>query len=81
MLVALIGTRMDVVALIYSVWLCILFAATRDKQKQLWPLFQWFVFSLIPIQYIAVIGIPPYLCIGQFNFTIRLNKKNYFFYS
>ncbi|XP_037048036.1 piezo-type mechanosensitive ion channel component isoform X2 [Bradysia coprophila] len=63
MLVALIGSRMDIVALIYSVWLCILFAATRCQQKNLWPLFQWFVFTLIPIQYIAVIGLPPFLCV------------------
>lgn len=64
MLVALIGTRMDIVALIYSIWLCILFAATRSQQKQLWPFFQWFIFALIPIQYVAVIGIPPFLCVG-----------------
>lgn len=64
MLVALIGTRMDVVALMYTVWLCALFVATREKQKQLWPFFQWFIFALIPIQYISVIGIPPFVCVG-----------------
>lgn len=64
MVVALIGTRMDVVAVIYSVWLCILFVATRDKQKQIWLFFQWFIFALIPVQYLAFVGIPPFLCFG-----------------
>lgn len=65
MLVVLIGTRLDVVALMYSIWLCVLFAASREKQKQLWPFFQWFIFALISIQYISIIGLPPYLCVGK----------------
>lgn len=65
MLVILIGTLMDVIALIYSVWLCVLFGVTREKQKQIWPIFQWFIFALILIQYIAFIGIPPHFCVGM----------------
>lgn len=65
MLVVLIGTRLDVVALIYSIWLCVLFSSSREKQKQLWPFFQWFIFAFISIQYISIIGLPPYLCVGK----------------
>lgn len=64
MLVALVALRMDVVALVYSVWLCVLFVSSRDKQKQIWPLFQWCIVSIILIQYIAFVGITPYFCIG-----------------
>lgn len=71
MLVVLIGTRMDFVGLIYSVWLCVLFSSTREKQARLWPFFKMFIFVLIVVQYVIVVGTPPFLCISKIRFLLQ----------
>ena len=40
--VALIGSRMDLVACFYAFWLCFLFALSREKLSIVWPAYQWF---------------------------------------
>ncbi|XP_059615886.1 piezo-type mechanosensitive ion channel component isoform X4 [Phlebotomus argentipes] len=61
--VIVIGIRMDIIALFYSIWLCFLFAAKRDKMAMLWPAFQWFSALSIVVQYIVIVGVPPGLCL------------------
>lgn len=65
MLVILIGTRMDIVALIYASWLCILFASKRETKARIWPVFQWFIAVLIIIQYVIVVDLPPLFCFSK----------------
>lgn len=65
MLVILIGTRMDIVALIYAGWLCILFAVKRETKARIWPVFQWFIVVLIIIQYVVVVDLPPLFCFSK----------------
>lgn len=62
MLVILISGRADIIAVIYTVWLCILFGASRETKHRIWPVFQWFIVVFIIIQYIIVVNIPPSLC-------------------
>uniref|UniRef100_A0A1L8DF30 Putative piezo-type mechanosensitive ion channel component isoform x14 n=1 Tax=Nyssomyia neivai TaxID=330878 RepID=A0A1L8DF30_9DIPT len=62
--VIIIGIRMDIIALFYSIWLCFLFAAKREKMAMLWPAFQWFSAMSIVVQYIVIVGVPPGLCLS-----------------
>ncbi|XP_055712299.1 piezo-type mechanosensitive ion channel component isoform X3 [Phlebotomus papatasi] len=62
--VIVIGYRMDIIALFYSIWLCFLFAAKREKMAMLWPAFQWFSALSIVVQYIVIVGVPPGLCLS-----------------
>lgn len=59
---ALIGIRMDSIALLYSFWLCALFAVPRVRQERLWPFFKWFIFTFIIYQYVVVVNLPPFFC-------------------
>ncbi|KAF2898576.1 hypothetical protein ILUMI_07604, partial [Ignelater luminosus] len=54
---------MDVVSVIYAVWLCILYCVSRSMLSKLWDVFLFFIVVFIPIQYCMVIGLPPSLCI------------------
>lgn len=71
MLVILISFRLDVIAVIYTVWLSVLFCSTRETKHRIWPIFQWFIVVLIIIQYIIVVNLPPFLCIGNFSFKSK----------
>jgi hypothetical protein len=63
--VALIGTRMDVYAVLYGIWLCVLVIMKREKLAKIWGIYQAFIATLIPIQYALAVGLPPALCIGK----------------
>lgn len=65
MLAILISTRMDIVAVAYAVWLCILFGTSRATKHRIWPVFQSFIVILIVIQYILAVNLPPFLCVGM----------------
>lgn len=62
--VALIGSRMDLIACFHAFWLCCLISCGRQKLSIFWPAFLWFNVILIPIQYIVITGLPPGLCFG-----------------
>ncbi|XP_055299196.1 piezo-type mechanosensitive ion channel component isoform X28 [Sitodiplosis mosellana] len=63
MLAILISARMDVVAVLYAIWLCLLFGVSREMKHRIWPIFQSFIVILIVIQYIFAVNMPPFLCI------------------
>ncbi|CAG2055147.1 unnamed protein product, partial [Timema podura] len=65
-MVVLIALRMDVYALFYAFWLCLLFSINRENLGKFWFFLQLFIMIVIPIQYFMVIGFPPGLCIGDF---------------
>jgi hypothetical protein len=63
--VALIGTRMDLYAVLYGVWLCVLVVMKRENLAKIWGIFQVFTVMVVPIQYAMAVGLPPALCIGK----------------
>lgn len=64
-LVALIATRMDFFAVLYSFWLCLMFSMTRDAIINVWNFFKIFMIIILPLQYALAVGLPPTLCIGN----------------
>lgn len=64
-IVMLIGTRLDVYSVLYSIWLLLLFALKRKVVARIWPIFRIFTMILLPIQYAIVVGPPSWLCIGN----------------
>ncbi|KAJ8961208.1 hypothetical protein NQ318_008891 [Aromia moschata] len=60
--VALIGIRMDMYAVMYSLWLCILFSLKRSTLSKIWIFYLAFIAVALPIQYFMAIGLPPTLC-------------------
>lgn len=53
---------MDIVAIFYTVWLCLLFAVSRSNKARIWPVFLWFIVILIVLQYVVAVNLPPNLC-------------------
>ncbi|CAO1304226.1 unnamed protein product [Diamesa serratosioi] len=60
--VSVIGTRMDLMACFYTVWLCLLFYLPREQLIKFWTYATYFLTAAIPIQYIILVGLPPGLC-------------------
>ncbi|XP_050528332.1 piezo-type mechanosensitive ion channel component-like isoform X3 [Daktulosphaira vitifoliae] len=58
----LIGTRMDLYAVIYTLWLLFFVMLSRETLAKLWLVFMFFIVVTIPLQYAIVIGLPPNLC-------------------
>lgn len=66
MLVVVISYRLDVIALVYTIWLSILFGVSRGTKYRIWSIFQWFIVVLIVLQYVLVVDLPPPFCPGTF---------------
>ena len=64
-LVALVGARLDVVSVLYSLWLCGLFSLRRPALARVWPMFVVFTAVLTPLQYLLALGLPAALCYGR----------------
>lgn len=63
--VAVIGIRMDFYAMLYSIWLCILFSMKRSILARIWVFYLMFIAVLLPFQYFMAVGLPPTLCEGK----------------
>ena len=63
--VIVIGTRMDVYAVLYGIWLCVLVIMKQEKLANIWGIYQAFIVMLVLIQYAMAVGLPPALCIGK----------------
>ncbi|KAL0894989.1 hypothetical protein ABMA27_013468 [Loxostege sticticalis] len=63
-LIGVIGSRMDVYAVLYAGWLLILVSISRVRQARVWPVFTTFVTILVPVQYMLAVGFLPQLCIN-----------------
>ncbi|XP_037913810.1 piezo-type mechanosensitive ion channel component isoform X6 [Hermetia illucens] len=61
-LVSVISYRQDILAILYVMWLCILFKLRRSSSAKLWPSFQFFVAIVIILEYVLFVGLPPGLC-------------------
>lgn len=63
LMVILIATRMDIVAIFYTIWLGLLFSISRTNKARIWPIFVWFIVALIILQYVLAVNMPPDFCI------------------
>ncbi|XP_055921322.1 piezo-type mechanosensitive ion channel component isoform X4 [Eupeodes corollae] len=61
-LVSLITYRQDVVAVFYVVWLCAFLWFERSSCAKVWSVFQCFTATIIFIEYLLLVGLPPGLC-------------------
>uniref|UniRef100_T1IYG5 Uncharacterized protein n=1 Tax=Strigamia maritima TaxID=126957 RepID=T1IYG5_STRMM len=59
---AAVGIRLDLFAVIYALWLSILFLLRRSTLMKVWPLYVIFLCCILPIQYLLCLGLPPGLC-------------------
>ena len=64
-LVVLVGVRLDVVSVLYALWLCGLFSLRRPQLARVWPVFVVFAAVLTPLQYLLALGLPAGLCYGK----------------
>lgn len=64
-MVFLIGHRMNLIALIYVIWLSIIFCGGRRLKTRLWPMLKLFVLTLTLLQYAIIVGISPLVCVGE----------------
>ncbi|XP_073942032.1 piezo type mechanosensitive ion channel component isoform X3 [Choristoneura fumiferana] len=62
-LIGVIGSRMDVYAVLYAFWLLLLVSVKRVTQARVWPVFTVCVTILVPIQYMIAVGFMPQFCI------------------
>ncbi|XP_049867605.1 piezo-type mechanosensitive ion channel component [Pectinophora gossypiella] len=62
-LMGVIGSRMDVYAVIYAAWLLVLVSVRRKTQARLWWPFTLFVTVVVPIQYLIAVGFLPQFCV------------------
>ncbi|XP_063838505.1 piezo-type mechanosensitive ion channel component isoform X2 [Ostrinia nubilalis] len=63
-LIGVIGSRMDVYAVLYAGWLLVLVSMSRVRQARIWPVFTASVTVLVPVQYMLAVGFLPQLCIN-----------------
>jgi hypothetical protein len=63
--VIVIGIRMDIVAVFYAVWLGIFLISSRRTVQRIWPFYIVFLTIALPLQYLSVVGAPPFLCFGE----------------
>lgn len=62
-MVSCIGVRLDVFALLTSLWLCAMFLLRRRSLAKVWPFYVSYLCLALPLQYLVVVGLPPGLCI------------------
>lgn len=65
MIVILISARLDIIAILYTGWLCLIFSASRETKARIWPIFQWFIVVVLLLQYILAVNLPPFLCYSK----------------
>ncbi|XP_035777482.1 piezo-type mechanosensitive ion channel component-like isoform X16 [Anopheles albimanus] len=63
-LIVTIGQRMDVLSIVYAIWLAVIFHMTRTALQRIWQALTWFIVVSIPLQYLLFIGLPPLACVN-----------------
>ncbi|XP_026726944.1 piezo-type mechanosensitive ion channel component isoform X3 [Trichoplusia ni] len=63
-LMGVIGSRMDVYAVLYAGWLLVLVSMPRLAQARVWPTFTACVTILVPAQYMIAVGFLPQFCVA-----------------
>ena len=60
-----IAVRLDVLAVLYSIWLGLFLISSRRTIQRMWPVYVLFHIIAFPAQYLSVVGAPPFLCFGE----------------
>ncbi|CAF3646268.1 unnamed protein product [Rotaria sordida] len=60
--VIVIGVRLDIIAVLYAIWLGLFLISSRRFIKRIWPIYIFFQIILYSVQYLSVVGAPPILC-------------------
>ncbi len=61
----MIGVRLDMMAVLYAVWLGLFLISSRRSVQRMWLFFILFLIIAFPLQYMSVVGAPPFLCFGE----------------
>ncbi|CAF1302563.1 unnamed protein product, partial [Didymodactylos carnosus] len=62
MTVIVIAVRLDVMAVLYAIWLGLFLMSKRRALIKIWPIYLLFLLIVFPVQYMIVVGPPPFLC-------------------
>ncbi|CAB3230721.1 unnamed protein product [Arctia plantaginis] len=62
-LMGVIGSRMDVYAVLYAIWLLVMVSLKRQVQAKIWTWFTACITFLVPAQYMIAVGFLPQFCI------------------
>jgi hypothetical protein len=76
-MVIVIGIRLDIIAVFYAIWLGLFLVSSRRTVQRIWPFYILFLTIAFPLQYMSIVGAPPFLCFGEL-FEI-FNMKSRFF--
>ncbi|CAF0897645.1 unnamed protein product [Adineta ricciae] len=60
--VIVIGVRLDIMAVLYAIWLGIFLISSRRSIQRIWLFYIMFLIFAFPLQYMGVVGAPPFLC-------------------
>ncbi|CAF0821922.1 unnamed protein product [Adineta steineri] len=60
--VIVIAIRLDIMAVLYSLWLGIFLISSRRSVQRMWLFYILFLIIAFPIQYMSIVGAPPLLC-------------------
>ncbi len=60
-----IGVRLDVLAVLYAIWLGLFLISSRRTIQRMWPVYIIFHMIAFPLQYMSDVGAPPFLCFGE----------------
>jgi hypothetical protein len=52
-------------AVLYAVWLGLFLISSRRSVQRMWLFFILFLIIAFPLQYMSVVGAPPFLCFGE----------------
>ncbi len=69
-----VGIRLDIIAVFYIIWLGLFMKLSRHSIQRLWPFYLIFLIIIFPIQYLIVVGAPPFLCFGNIFYPSRKQK-------
>ena len=64
-----ICVRVDVYSVLYAVFLGLLMILSRHANAIVWPVWTIILVILLPIQFILCLGLPLFLCYGEFVFN------------
>lgn len=78
-IVACIGVRLDVFALLSAVWLLCIFLLRRKTLAKIWPVYIAYQCIVLPIQYIMCVGLPPGMCLEYPHFNLHGLREWLFF--
>lgn len=63
--VIVVAARLDMVAVLYAIWLGVFLVSSRGWVQRMWPAYVLFLIIAFPLQYMSAIGAPPFLCFSK----------------